>query len=326
MRDHTEHSGGEPAAGPAGEAGRREIAVCIVTRRRPTQLRRLLEALRDLEAPPGIGCRFVVVDNDVEGSAAAVVEAARAGLPGPVLYVIEPHAGVSQARNTALRFARPAAFAAFIDDDETPSPGWLRHLHGHLVATGAAAACGPVRPVFERPVPAWLEATFELCYIRPKAGLQPSELHSCNLILDLRFLARAGLAFDPALGGQGGEDTSLGQAILAAGGTLAWADSAVVHEAIPAERARLSWLWRRWMRYGGTEAALAAKSRAAWRSLAAGGARIVLGGLGLIAALPLLALGRAEPAVRRLYTVARGIGMLMAVCGHVRHDYGGAAR
>jgi hypothetical protein len=30
--------------------------------------------------------------------------------------------------------------------------------------------------------------------------------------------------------------------------------------------------------------------------------------------------------VRRLYSLMRGIGMILAACGYIRHDYGPAAR
>jgi GT2 family glycosyltransferase len=307
-----------------------EIVICVASYRRPEELARLLAGLAALQRPPGTSLRFVIVDNDPQGSARPVVEAAAPGLPGPMAYVLEPEPGVSQARNAALRQARPAALAAFIDDDETPDPDWLCHLLACWQACGAVAISGPVRPLFAGHVPAWLAATFGLCYVRPKPGRPPGELQSNNLLLDLRWLERQRLAFDESLGAQGGEDTELAQAILARGGRLGWCDEAIVYEHITADRARLDWLLRRWMRFGGTEVVLASKvtppSRARLLGIARGSTRVVAGSIWLLATLPRLIIGDAEPAVRRLYTIMRGVGMILAACGHIRQDYGLGAR
>jgi GT2 family glycosyltransferase len=308
-----------------------EIAVCVVTCRRPDGLARLLAALARLEVPIGATVRFVVVDNDPRAAVAReVVEAWRHRLPGALTYAGEPRPGVSQARNAALRLAAPAPLVAFIDDDETSEPDWLARLLACWRQTGAVAISGPVRPRFDTGVPEWLAATFGLCYVRPKPGRPMDELQSNNLLLDRSYLERAGLAFDERLGGQGGEDTQLGNAIKARGGRLGWCEDAVVHEHIAAERARLLWLLGRWMRTGGTEIVLAGmampRARARLQGLLRGGTRVLAGSAWLLGALPRLAAGDAEPAVRRLYTVMRGVGMILAACGYIRHDYGSAAR
>jgi succinoglycan biosynthesis protein ExoM len=307
------------------------VAVCVVTCRRPEGLARLLDALARLEVPGEAKVRFVVVDNDPSTETArAVVEGWRHRLPGPLIYAREPRPGVSQARNAALGLAAPAPLVAFIDDDETPEPDWLGRLLACRRRTGAVAISGPVRPRFDAGVPTWLAATFGLCYVRPKPGRPVGELQSNNLLLDRCYLEREGLAFDDRLGGQGGEDTQLGNAIKARGGRLGWCDDAVVHEHITAERARLAWLLRRWMRLGGTEIVLAGMAKPAARArlqgLVRGGTRVLAGSAWLLGTLPQLVAGNAEPAVRRLYTVMRGVGMILAACGYIRHDYGPAAR
>jgi succinoglycan biosynthesis protein ExoM len=308
-----------------------EIAVCIVTCRRPDGLARLLAALARLKVPDGAKVRFVVVDNDPLAVATReVVEAWRHRLPGLLTYAGEPRPGVSQARNAALRLAAPTPLVAFIDDDETPEPDWLAHLLACWQRTGAVAISGPVRPRFDASVPAWLAATFGLCYVRPKPGRPVDELQSNNLLLDRCYLEREGLAFDDRLGGQGGEDTQLGNAIRARGGQIGWCEDAIVHEHIATERARLLWLLGRWMRTGGTEIVLAGMAmpaaRARLQGLLRGGTRVLAGSVWLVGTLPRLVAGDAEPAVRRLYTVMRGVGMILAACGYIRHDYGPAAR
>lgn len=306
------------------------IAVCIVTMQRPVELRRLLAALADVRAPALVKLCFVLVDNDRAGSAGAVVEEMRPFLPGECVYVIEPRPGVSQVRNRAITLASAATWLAFIDDDETPSPDWLVRLHDEATRHGLVAVSGPVRPHFSRPVRAWLLATFELCYVRRKPDQPPSELQTSNLLLDRAYLEAEQLRFDEALGAQGGEDTDLCRQIIARGGQIGWREDAVVIEHVTDRRASLRWLLGRWIRLGGTEVALDRKQMSEWRArrrgLARGVVRIVGGAVGLGASMPRLILGDAVPSVRRMYTVMRGVGMILAALGHVRRDYGAPAR
>ncbi|WP_163535897.1 glycosyltransferase, partial [Klebsiella pneumoniae] len=52
--------------------------------------------------------------------------------------------------------ASAAGFVAFIDDDETASPGWLVELLAMADATGAAAVLGPVRAHYHADAPDWM--------------------------------------------------------------------------------------------------------------------------------------------------------------------------
>jgi succinoglycan biosynthesis protein ExoM len=65
------------------------LAICIITFRRPAGLARLLDGLRAIERPEGAEVSVVVVDNDPEGSAAAVADAARIALAWPLRYLRE---------------------------------------------------------------------------------------------------------------------------------------------------------------------------------------------------------------------------------------------
>ena len=101
-------------------------------------------------------------------------------------------------------------------------------------------------------------------------------------------------AFDPARGRSGGEDSAFFADFLGAGGRIAFAEDAVVHEVVPPERARLAWLLRRRYRMGQTHASLIARDRSrAGRMRAAGLAAakaLACGGMAL--------LGAARPAWR----------------------------
>ena len=69
--------------------------------------------------------------------------------------------------------------------------------------------------------------------------------YTCNVLVDLADPAAGRLRFDPVRGRSGGEDSAFFAGFLAAGGKIAFAPLAVVHENVPSDRARLAWLLRR---------------------------------------------------------------------------------
>lgn len=94
------------------------VAVC--TRNRPDDLHRCLQGLMAL---PDDGQEILVVDNAPSDDASFRVVAA---FPR-VRYVREDTPGLNNARNRAFTEASKDVIA-FIDDDATPDPGWLRGL------------------------------------------------------------------------------------------------------------------------------------------------------------------------------------------------------
>jgi succinoglycan biosynthesis protein ExoM len=94
---------------------------------------------------------------------------------------------------------------------------------------------------------------------------------------------------------------------------------------VPASRMRLTWLLARWYRTGNIEALLAMRGRKGLsgraRGLIGGLARIGLGTAALLLVLPHLVLGGRLPALRRLYTICRGLGMMASVFGRHRNEY-----
>lgn len=295
------------------------VAICVVTLRRPDLLAGLLDGLSQVLPDEGIDARIVVVDNDPQGSAAPVVTARRTTPTLPFQYVRETRPGVSFARNTAIAAAGPVDFIAFIDDDMRPKCGWLEALLDKQRATGAAAVTGPIEPKFERPPPHWLREAFELCYVRGNPDGSVSSASAGNLLLDRRALAAAGLSFSDELSLIGGEDTQLAADLHAAGLRVTWAVDARVTEHIPASRMSANWLWRRWFRYGIIDAEVdrrrrpgpSGRGRALWR----GFARIGGGALLMVPALVAGAGGRRSAPMRRVYTLARGCGMIVGALG-----------
>jgi succinoglycan biosynthesis protein ExoM len=295
------------------------VAVCIVTFRRPDLLAGLLDSLSQDLPVEDIDGRIVVVDNDPQGSAAPVIAARRAMLTVPLQYVRETRPGVSFARNTAIVAAGAVDFIAFIDDDMRPLRGWLKALLDRQRATGAAAVTGPIEPHFERPPPQWLREAFHLCYVRGNPDGSVSSASAGNLLLDRRALAAARLSFSDEFSLIGGEDTQFAADLQAAGLRVTWAVDALVTEYIPASRMSADWLSRRWFRYGIIDAEVdrrrrpgpSGRGRALWRGLL----RIGGGALLMVPALVAVAGGRRSAPIRRVYTLARGCGMIVGALG-----------
>jgi succinoglycan biosynthesis protein ExoM len=230
----------------------RPVAICICTFRRPRQLSRLLSALLGVTRPAAT-C-FVIVDNDGKDSEIEVlVTNFRAASKAPVEYLVEQSPGISAARNAALAAARRtgAAMMAMLDDDGWPSRDWLTSLLATQQASGAVAVGGPVEPVFasSHRVPKRFERLWSVREGRMKG--RPYVYCTCNCLLDLDASIFLGdRPFPDDFGESGGEDSVFFRRLFFSGGRMAWANDAVVFEEVPAERASLDWLRRRWYRQG----------------------------------------------------------------------------
>ncbi len=232
------------------------IAVCIITYRRPEGLRRALRALaaQSFDGPPP-ALRVIVVDNDETGSARPVCDEARAELPWPLEYAIEPRRGIPFARNRCVEVARPAAdWVGFIDDDEEPSPGWLTELVRVQAAHHADVVTGPVVPRFAGEVPAW--AVRGRLFQRPRfaTGTRRNRAFTNNVLFRAEVFDRVRPHFDERMTMTGGSDALFSRRVHRAGFRIVWADRAEVLEAVPASRMTAAWICQRAYRTGTTNA------------------------------------------------------------------------
>ena len=221
------------------------LVVALATFRRPEALDRILPLLVRQVQDLGLLAHVLVVDNDPAGGAfTAVAGFAARG----VRYVHEPNPGISAARNRALDECQGVDLLVFIDDDETPSEGWLEHLVSTWSSFRSIAVTGPVVPAFEAPVSEWVEASGVFARRVLPTGATVAGAATNNLLLDLRQLNTLGLRFDDRFGLSGGSDTMLTRDLVRRGGVISWCDEASVVDVIPAERATKAWVLRRTIR------------------------------------------------------------------------------
>jgi len=303
------------------------IAVCIITFRRPLGLEKLLAHLAKQEGISRDEVLVVVVDNDPEGSARPIAEAARRG-GLTIAYAEEPVPGIPRSRNRSVEIALAsgAARLCFLDDDEYPSPTWLVRLHGHAAATEAPVVTGPVLPVLPEGAPSYLAGSRIFTPRRYRTGQRRDRAATGNAVVDRRVFEAMEPWFDESMALTGGTDTELFRRAHTAGFAIEWCDEAVVYEDVSRERCSLRWIGRRHFRqslgsarfgrrYGGGGIAMA-------RILAIGSYRFMLG-----LALSVLTLGIVPSLRLRLVeNLSSGAGLLLGGFGVTLDEYRRADR
>jgi succinoglycan biosynthesis protein ExoM len=224
-----------------------ETSVVIPSFRRPLGLERAITSVlaqAGIEAP----LEIIIVDNDAERSAEAVVASLARGSTVPIRYVAEPRPGISHARNTGVA-AATGRYLAFIDDDLQAEPGWLAALLWTVRKFGADAAVGPVYPLF--PANAAVHPYCRKVYTRDARAPSGTALRLWSIANSIFVRERcfaAAAPFDPRLGLTGGEDTVFLRQLTRSGRRLLWCAEAVARETVPAERLDPHYLLRRMFR------------------------------------------------------------------------------
>jgi succinoglycan biosynthesis protein ExoM len=223
------------------------VAICILTRRRPEGLARLLASLDAIVVPAGTTAEIVLVEND---------DTPRVEVPPtrlPLRRTLEPRLGIPFARNRALDEAAVASdLVAFLDDDETVDPDWLAASLRTFASSGADVVTGPALPRFPPGSPAWAERSRVYEAPRYPTGTPRPWAFTHNVIARSGLFRRdgGGFRFDPAMEFSGGSDKELFRRIADAGHRIAWADDAIAHEWYPAGRVNFRWILRRSFRLG----------------------------------------------------------------------------
>lgn len=303
----------------------RPVLIGVLTYRRPALLADALPLLRaqlaDLGELPDGSC-VLVVDNDPDASARATC----AGVP-EVRYVHEPRPGIAAARQAALDAAPADALLAFIDDDEHPEPGWLRHL----VATWArydrpAGVAGRVLPAYQVEPSAWVVAGGFFVRRSLPTGTPIQAAGAGNLLLDIPQVRRLGVSFDVRLGLKGGEDTLFTRQLTHRGGRLVWCEEAQATDLVPADRTTRQWILQRAFSHAGAAARVDLSLAATPGQRVRTRARLVLGGLARVPASGLLYLRgvlrrSARDRARAPWLAARGLGLAAGGLGYGLVEY-----
>lgn len=318
------HAAEELLGGGRVPAGSVRVTIAVPTYRRSDELRALLPMLcaqASGTSAEGYAVEVLVVDNDPAGSAADVV----AGFP-EVRYVNELRPGIAAVRNRAMDEAAAARLLAFIDDDERPHDGWLRHLVATWETSGAAAVSGRVLADYAGELDPWIRAGEFFVRRSLPTGTPIDVAATGNLLLDLDQVRDCGVRFESALGLGGGEDTLFSRSLAAAGRQMVWCDESAVVDKVPVERMTRAWvLTRAWSHGNGAlltelrltaapSARLGVRARGVGRGLLRVGGGAVRWAWGILAQSP-------RHQARGARALLRGTGMVGGALGVVYQEY-----
>jgi len=297
------------------------IAVYVCTHKRNGPLERMLDSLQEAanHVQPAVRIAVVVVDDNPDGRAKAVVDGFSHQFVGGLHYRFSGAQNISLARNAGLEAAMGLAdWVAMTDDDQVVIPEWFDHLIATQQATNADAVTGPVILRYDDNKPGWVDSQpFEEIMIAP---IQPDQIKvevcsTGNSMMRASFLREhPEIRFRPDLGRLGGEDMVFYRAAVSAGLHARYSAQAIAYGEQPPERATYRYHLRTSYWLGNTEYLTNIESGdASPRRLALRASRRLVGAV----SRPLLRLvRRQEPQWRFTGALAaQSMGMLVGVAG-----------
>jgi succinoglycan biosynthesis protein ExoM len=235
------------------------IAVYVCTHQRNDALRSMLRALvlAADSAAPRAAVAAVVVDDNPDGRARAVVDEFEGCFPLGIHYRHSGRQNISLARNLGLDTAAGLAdWVAMTDDDCEPDATWLTAYLDVQKRTGADAMTGPLVLRFPQGSPSWLYdepfALGENDVNEDGRAMHVAQTHN-SIISSAWLRAHPDIRFEPALGRLGGEDMVFYRRCIAAGMRIHYARDAVVHEIVGPDRATLRYQLRSQFWLGNSE-------------------------------------------------------------------------
>ncbi|SOD71572.1 GT2 family glycosyltransferase [Jatrophihabitans sp. GAS493] len=288
------------------------VLVAVCTYQRAQQLEDLLDSL--IPAIAGHQARVLVIDNDSKPSSEDLVaaHAIRAD------YVHEPNPGIAQARNAAMSRMNEAEFIAFLDDDETVSPDWLARLLDCVEQFGTDVATGPVISLFPDGAPSWIVDGGFIQRSRMPSGTRLELAATNNVLMNVATLNRTGVTrFDVDFSRSGGSDSEFFWRLRRKGGTIGWADDAVVSEEVPLERLTFRWVFKRGVRGGNVFGRLMRREHGRIYVFLHGAA---LAGFGALRVLLAVVTGKGRRS-KDFQWLTHGLGVAQAALGSVVYEY-----
>ncbi|MAD19758.1 MAG: hypothetical protein CMJ52_05990 [Planctomycetaceae bacterium] len=223
------------------------VAVCIITRRRPDGLARLLRSLESISVPEGVEVELVIVENDAPSDKTPPTTSLRTH------HAFEAEPGIPAARNRTLEIALAdpgIEMLAFLDDDETVDSGWLVALLRTARETHAPVVTGPANPRFPADAPSWAAASGVFQPPDYPTGTSRPWAFTHNAMIRADVVRSGGFRFDETLRHEGGSDKDFFRRVRDAGHEIIWTEDAVAWEWYPIERIRPGWVFRRSYRLG----------------------------------------------------------------------------
>ncbi len=294
-----------------------QIDVCIATYKRPALLRGLLDDLLAQQIPAPVSLRIIVVDNDPAASARRVCEQCLSRAVH-VDYYIQADQNLALTRNRALEQS-DGELIAFIDDDESAPSNWLATLLATMNRYDADVVFGPVRGLVPEAAPRWLRKG-RFFTQPPRVTGAPVALGYTGNVMMRASMVRGKVAFNPAYGVTGGEDTDFFHRLGRSGARMIWCEEALLSEHVHTERLCLGWLVRRAFSRGQLYADIVERPLSAFEFAAWFGKRIVYLVIATVLSAAALPFSRAL-AARYAIKVASNAGQVSSVFRYRMESY-----
>jgi glycosyltransferase involved in cell wall biosynthesis len=234
-----------------------DITVIVCTYNRCQVLATCLRSLAASKLSSAVEWEVLVIDNNSNDQTRDMAQEFCRQYPGRFRYLFEPKPGKSYALNSGIRDAS-GKILAFTDDDLSVEVTWLANLTKPLLDPQYSGVGGRTLPKWKCTPPAWLPLA-DLYALAPAAIFDPGgrsrELMEApfgnNMALRKElFEQHGGFRTDlgPSPGGLvcGGEDTELGERLLAAGERFWYESSAVVYHPVGEDRMRQEYFLAWW--------------------------------------------------------------------------------
>ncbi len=128
------------------------IIICAFTEERWDATVAAIQSSQQQTLPPDEV--ILVIDHNP-----ALLERARATIPGIIAIENSEPQGLSGARNSGIAIAR-GSWIAFLDDDAWAEPDWLERLYNRCMDSQVLGAGGAVDPLWLGPKPRWFPEEF----------------------------------------------------------------------------------------------------------------------------------------------------------------------
>jgi len=217
------------------------FSIIICTRNRAALLRKSLASIKEIDYPED-DFELLVIDNNSSDDTKTLVQGFSKNASLAVRYIFEEKAGLSPARNTAIRNAK-GRYLIFTDDDMLVEKNILNEHRKVSEKYGARVVQGSIDLVFPAGRPSWLNNNLAkwLCKTSYDGeGEADIDLIGGHMAFRRDIFEKFG-GFKENLGkgapGGWGEDAELGRRLASSGEKIFFAPAAKVHHIITPDRA-----------------------------------------------------------------------------------------
>lgn len=240
------------------------VTVILCTYNRAEILTKTLESLAASVLPQSVCWEVLVVDNNSNDATREVVEDFCRRHTSVFRYLFEPRPGKSVALNTGIRESIGDVLA-FVDDDVTVEPAWLRNLTAPLMNGEWAGAGGRTLLAHPFEPPSWMamsgpDALGSIIAALFDLGPEPCELdrppYGANMAFRREMFEKYGF-FRTDLGPspnrdipRPNEDTEFGRRLMAGRERLRYEPAAVVYHPVISSRIQKNYFLAWFFDYG----------------------------------------------------------------------------